>query len=239
VLTERNRQSARPTDSAGWLALDDAHVAQSPYRPPLVLAGGKACTVWDVDGRRYLDFESGQFCMSAGHAHPHVAAAIGAQAEQLMQIACRFTTPPRIELAKRLADLSPEPLNMCLFASTGSEANEIALRLAKRTTGRFEVVALERRYHGRTPATLSLSSSTRGHAARLRPDGRRNCADPDAVPLPLPIRLPRRVQPRLLRSGHRDDRPRHLRCPGGGDRRVRAGSRRGHSRSHGLGASHA
>ena len=62
-------------DSAAWLALDNAHVAQSPYRPPLVLERGEGCVVWDVEGRRFLDFESGQFCMSTGHGHPHVAAA--------------------------------------------------------------------------------------------------------------------------------------------------------------------
>jgi acetylornithine/N-succinyldiaminopimelate aminotransferase len=164
VLTERaaDRQPERPVDSTGWLAVDEAHVAQSPYRPPLVLAGGKGCTVWDVEGRRYLDLESAQFCMATGHAHPHVAAAIIAQAEQLLQIGNRFTSPLRIELAQRLAALSPEPLSMCLFGSTGSEANETALRLAKRTTGRFEVVALERGYHGRTLASFGLSSSTRG-----------------------------------------------------------------------------
>jgi 4-aminobutyrate aminotransferase-like enzyme len=61
-------------DSAAWLALDAE--SQSPYPPPLVLGGGQGCVVWDVDGRRFLDFESGQFCMSTGHAHPHVAAAI-------------------------------------------------------------------------------------------------------------------------------------------------------------------
>jgi acetylornithine/N-succinyldiaminopimelate aminotransferase len=98
--------SLRLTDAASWLALDEAHIAQSPYPPPLVLAGGEGCTVWDVEGRRYLDFESGQFCMSTGHAHPQVAAAISAQAGQLMQIGNRFTSPLRIELAQRLAALS-------------------------------------------------------------------------------------------------------------------------------------
>ena len=174
----------RPVDSSGWLALDDEHVAQSPYPPPLVLAGGKGSTVWDVEGRRYLDFESGQFCMSTGHAHPHVAAAIGAQAGQLMQIGNRFTSPLRIELAQRLAALSPAPLSMCLFASTGSEANEIAIRLAKRTTGRFEVVALERGYHGRTLGSFGLSSSTR----QMRRDYGPMAAGAVLIPTPYPYR---------------------------------------------------
>jgi 4-aminobutyrate aminotransferase-like enzyme len=176
--------SAQPADTADWLSLDRAHVAQSPYAPPLVLAGGEACTVWDVEGRRFLDFESGQFCMSTGHAHPHVAAAIRAQAGQLMQIGNRFTSPVRIELAQRLAALSPEPLSTCLFGSTGAEANEIAIRLAKRVTGRFEVAALERGYHGRTLATLSLSSSTR----RMRRDYGPMTVGTVLLPTPYPYR---------------------------------------------------
>lgn len=171
-------------DAAGWLALDEAHIAQSPYAPPLVLSGGRGCEVWDVDGRHFLDFESGQFCMSTGHGHPHVVAAIAAQAEQLMQIGNRFTTPVRIELARRLAALSPEPLSMCLFGSTGSEANETALRLAKRLTGRFEVVAVERGYHGRTLAAFSVSSSAR----RMHRDYGPMIAGTVLIPTPYPYR---------------------------------------------------
>jgi 4-aminobutyrate aminotransferase-like enzyme len=173
-----------PADSAGWLELDDAHVAQSPYRPPLVLAGGSGCTVWDVDGRRFLDFESGQFCMSTGHGHPRVAAAIAERAGGLMQIGNRFTSPVRIELARRLAALSPEPLDVSLFGSTGSEANELALRLAKRTSGRFEVVALERGYHGRTLGSFSLSSSARGMRRGYGP----MVAGAVLIPTPYPYR---------------------------------------------------
>jgi 4-aminobutyrate aminotransferase-like enzyme len=176
--------SAPPARSAAWLALDEAHVAQSPYPPPLVLEGGEGCVVWDVDGRRYLDFESGQFCMATGHAHPQVAAAVAAQAGRLMQIGNRFTSPLRIELAQRLAALSPDPLSTCLFGSTGSEANEIALRLAKRTKGRFEVVAVERGYHGRTLASFGLSSSTR----RMRRDYGPMAAGIVLIPTPYPYR---------------------------------------------------
>jgi 4-aminobutyrate aminotransferase-like enzyme len=172
------------SESPGWLELDEAHVAQSPYRPPLVLEGGEGCVVWDVDGRRFLDFESGQFCMATGHGHPRVVAAIGAQAAQLMQIGNRFTSPVRIELAQRLAALSPEPLSVCLFGSTGSEANETALRLAKRVTGRFETVALERGYHGRTLGSFGLSSSARG----MRRDYGPMAAGTVLIPTPYPYR---------------------------------------------------
>jgi 2,2-dialkylglycine decarboxylase (pyruvate) len=171
-------------DSTGWLELDHAYVAQSPYPAPLVLEGGEGCELWDVDGRRFLDFESGQFCMTVGHGHPHVVRAVVAQARRLMQIGNRFTSSVRIDLARQLAAISPDPLTMCLFGSTGSEANEIALRLAKRVTGRFEVVAVERGYHGRTLASFSLTSSSRGIRRGYGP----MAAGTALIPTPYPYR---------------------------------------------------
>ncbi|MFG1710943.1 aspartate aminotransferase family protein [Nonomuraea sp. M3C6] len=150
--------SAEPTD---WLERDQKVVAQSPYAPPLVLEKGRRCEVWDVHGRRFLDFESGQFCMSTGHSHPRIAQVAGEQAAILMQIGNRFTNPARILLAERLADLAPDPLAMSFFCSTGSEANETALRIAKLVTGRFEVLAQARGYHGRTASAYGASSSAR------------------------------------------------------------------------------
>jgi 2,2-dialkylglycine decarboxylase (pyruvate) len=150
------------TDLArAWLDRDRHVVAQSISPPSLVLDRGAGCYLWDVAGRRYLDFESGQFCMNTGHSHPGVVRAIEAQAGRLMQIGNRFTNPPRILLAERLAALAPDPLRVSFFCSTGSEANETALRIAKLVTGRFEVVAQARGYHGRTAAAFAASSSIR------------------------------------------------------------------------------
>ena len=154
--------NSAPTGSGdGWLRRDRRAVAQSPYAPPLVFDRGEGCRLWDVDGRRFLDFESGQFCMSTGHSHPRVTEAIVRQAERLMQIGNRFTCVPRIELAEKLAEISPPPLGRTFFCSTGSEATETALRIAKLVTGRFEVIGLQRGYHGRTSAAFALSSPSR------------------------------------------------------------------------------
>jgi 2,2-dialkylglycine decarboxylase (pyruvate) len=152
------RQAGGQSD---WLQRDRRRVGQSAYLPPLVLERGQGCELWDVDGRRFLDFESGQFCMSTGHSHPRVTQAICDQAQTLMQIGNRFTNRPRILLAERLAGLVPDPLGVSFFCSTGSEANETAIRIAKLVTGRFEVVALARGYHGRTSTAYSASSSHR------------------------------------------------------------------------------
>jgi 2,2-dialkylglycine decarboxylase (pyruvate) len=171
---------------ADWLRRDRAAVGQSPYPAPLVLEAGRGCELWDVDGRRYLDFESGQFCMSTGHSHPAVAKAVANQAARLMQIGNRFTSVPRILLAERLAELAPDPLARSFFCSTGSEANETALRIAKLVTGRFEVVGLMRGYHGRTSGAFSLSSSARGARAGYGP----LMPGTVLVPPPYPLRCP-------------------------------------------------
>jgi 2,2-dialkylglycine decarboxylase (pyruvate) len=148
-------------DQAEWLARDLRWVAQSAYPPPVVFDRGRGCELWDIEGRRFLDFESGQFCMSTGHSHPRVTQVVRHQAGLLMQIGNRFTNRPRILLAERLAELAPDPLGVSFFCSTGSEANETALRIAKLVTGRFEVVTAARGYHGRTSSAYGASSSVR------------------------------------------------------------------------------
>ena len=166
-----------------WLERDASVVAQSPYSPPLVFDRGLGCELWDVEGRRYLDFESGQMCMSAGHSHPAVTRAIADQVDHLMQIGNRFTNVPRIRLAEKLCELAPDPLGRCFFCSTGSEANETAIRIAKLVTNRFEVVALTRGYHGRTGTAFSLSSASRQAHAGFGP------LTPGAVLVPSPYSL--------------------------------------------------
>lgn len=115
---------------ADWLARNQRRVAQSAHPPPLVLERGQGCELRDVEGRRFLDFESGQFCMSTGHSHPKVTQVVRDQAETLMDIGSRFTNRPRVLLAERLGALVPEPLGVSFFCSTGSEANETAIRIA-------------------------------------------------------------------------------------------------------------
>ena len=124
--------------------------------------------------------------MSTGHSHPVVARAVADQAEQLMQIGNRFTNVPRILLAERLARLAPDPLARTLFCSTGSEANETAIRIAKLVTGRFEIVGLMRGYHGRTSASFSLSSAARQARRGYGP----TMPGTVLVPPPYPLRCP-------------------------------------------------
>jgi 4-aminobutyrate aminotransferase-like enzyme len=96
-------------------------------------------------------------CTSTGHCHPAYTQAIIDQAQKLVQTGSGYTSPARVLLAKKLAELLPGELECSYFACTGSEATEVALRLAKLVTGRSEIVALARGYHGMTHASLSVT----------------------------------------------------------------------------------
>ncbi|MCP4626951.1 MAG: aspartate aminotransferase family protein [bacterium] len=145
-----------------WVDLDRKYRAQVRKTRPIVLEKGKGAEVWDVEGKKYLDFESGQMAMVAGHSHPAVLKRIREQIELLMQNSIRVLNIPRVLLAKKLSEIVPDPLAKSFFLSTGAESVEAALRLAKKYTGRFEVVALLRGYHGRTAGSQSYTSISRG-----------------------------------------------------------------------------
>ena len=152
-----------------WVGLDRKYRAQVRKTRSIVLEKGKGVEVWDVEGKKYLDFESGQMAMVAGHSHPAVLERIREQIELLMQNSIRVLNIPRVLLAKKLSEIVPDPLAKSFFLSTGSESVEAALRLAKKVTGRFEVVCLLRGYHGRTAGSQSYTSISRGARAGYGP----------------------------------------------------------------------
>jgi 4-aminobutyrate aminotransferase-like enzyme len=155
---DKPNDSALPRSNAEWIALDREYVLQARYTSPYVLERGAGSKLWDVEGREFLDFHSGQVCANTGHCHPDLAAATARQLERLVQTGSMFTNPPQILLAKKLAEITPEPLQKSFFACSGSEAIEMALRAAKFFTGRSEVMGVLRSYHGMTMGAFSLSS---------------------------------------------------------------------------------
>lgn len=140
-----------------WIERDRAARLQSRYTFPEVLASGKGTVVYDTEGKEYLDFVSGQVCAVAGHAHPDYADAIASQAHTLVQRGSAFTDTCQIELAEQVARMCPGDLNKSYFACTGSESNEAALRMAKLLTGRHEVAAVVRGYHGLTAGSFGIT----------------------------------------------------------------------------------
>lgn len=125
--------------------------------PRRVLVRGEGAYVWDADGRRYLDLLGGIAVNALGHAHPTLTAAIAAQLGTLGQVSNFFATPTQVALAERLLELSGAPAGSRVFLSnSGSEANEAALKMARRT-GRPRVLALEGAFHGRTMGALAMT----------------------------------------------------------------------------------
>lgn len=127
--------------------------------PPVALARGEGCAVWDVDGRRYLDLIGGIAVSSLGHGHPALVEAVSRQAATLAHTSNLFLHEQEVLLAERLRTLLGEPARVFL-ANSGTEANEAALKIAikyGRTHGRGYMVAAENGFHGRTLGALSLT----------------------------------------------------------------------------------
>ena len=124
--------------------------------PKLALVRGEGPVVWDVDGNRYLDFLGGIAVNSLGHGHPALVSAVTQQLSTLGHGSNFFTSEPQVSLAERLLDLL-DSSGKVFFANSGTEANEAALKLTRRT-GRTHVVAMENGFHGRTMGALALTS---------------------------------------------------------------------------------
>ena len=125
---------------------------------PVVWDYAEGVWVTDVDGNRYLDFTSGVLVTNIGHSHPKHVEAIQKQAARLMNC-YSFPTRERIELAKQLLALLPENINKAFMLTTGAEATEAALRIAKRYTGKHEVLSFYGGFHGRTYGAMSVAGS--------------------------------------------------------------------------------
>ena len=126
----------------------------SDYQMP-VIKSARGATITDVDGKDYLDFSSGQMCSTIGHNHPRIADAIRGAADRVLHIYSAMLSPEVIELARRVVELVPAPLRKVMFFSTGGESNEAAIRMAKKATGKWEIVALGDSFHGSTGIALS------------------------------------------------------------------------------------
>lgn len=144
------------TDEA-WLRRYTAAVMPTYGRPQHVLVRGVGAEVWDADGRRYLDLLGGIATTVLGHSHPTLVAAVTGQLQTLGHVSNFFATPVQIELAERLLDLvrAPRPASVFL-CNSGAEANEAALKIARRT-GRPRVLAATGAFHGRTLGALTLT----------------------------------------------------------------------------------
>lgn len=136
------------------------HVCQTSSEPiGLVVERAKGSFIYAIDGEAYLDFMSGVAVNNIGHTHPKVVSAIIEQAQKYLHVMVygEYVLEPQVELAKRLSELLPEPLNVVYFTNSGTEANEGALKAAKKFTRKRKLVAFEGSFHGDTHGSLSVT----------------------------------------------------------------------------------
>ena len=147
--------------------LTDKYVARTYARTPIALVKGRGCKVWDADGKEYLDFLCGIAVNSLGHCHPAIVKAIKQQAQQLLHVSNLYYIQPQAELARDLCRHSFA--DRAFFCNSGAEANEAAIKLARRygqekMGGKYEIISTHNSFHGRTLATLTATGQEKVRA---------------------------------------------------------------------------
>ena len=143
------------------------------YREPLHIVRGAGAYLYDADGREYLDLVNN--VAHVGHCHPRVVEA-GARQMAELNTNTRYLHGSVIDYARRLAATLPDPLHVCFFVNSGSEANDLALRLAAAHTGREDVIVLDHAYHGHLRSTID-AEPVQVHGATAAAHARRGAAD--------------------------------------------------------------
>jgi acetylornithine aminotransferase len=147
--------------SKDYIQRADKVVTNTYKRFPIVFERGRGCTLWDTEGRQYTDFVAGIAVCNLGHANPEVSRALARQADQLFHVSNLFYTIPQVELAEWLVGRCFA--DRVFFCNSGAEANEAAIKLARKTFfdrgdfNRWRIVAMDQSFHGRTFATLSAT----------------------------------------------------------------------------------
>ena len=136
--------------------LDERFVLQTYERYPLELVRGSGCRVWDSEGNEYLDLIGGIACVPLGHAHPRVVKAIREQAGKLMHVSNLYYIENQARLAEMLSDLAPMKTK-AFFCNSGAEANEAAIKFARKHTKRHGIIAMSNSFHGRTFGALAIT----------------------------------------------------------------------------------
>jgi 4-aminobutyrate aminotransferase-like enzyme len=127
------------------------------FADPLPLERGEMQHVWDVEGKRYLDFFGGIVTVGVGHANPRITGPMKAQIDKLQHTSTLYPHEAMVSLAEKIAEITPGRLEKSFFTSSGSEANETAIDSARQHTGNLEIIALRHSYSGRSALTRSLT----------------------------------------------------------------------------------
>src|SRR5271166_4213635 len=137
---------------------------------PLHIADAEGCWFTDGAGKRYLDFSSQLMCVNLGHKNPRVVESIAEQARELCYVAPGYATKARAELSRLLLEVLPKGLVKFFFATSGTEANEAAFKIARMFTGKTKIISRYRSYHGSTMASIAATGDPRRWA--MEPGGK-------------------------------------------------------------------
>ena len=156
MIIEPFEQCANP-----WRDVEQ-HVGRygAPYFTPDIIDHAEGSYIYTEDGRKILDFTSGQMCATLGHNNPEVVQTIRTTIGRLDHLYSGMLSRPSINLCSHIAQTLPDPLTKVIPLSTGSEVNEAAIRMAKTVTGKFEIVSFGRSWHGLTQASAAATYSS-------------------------------------------------------------------------------
>ncbi|MBN2123773.1 MAG: aspartate aminotransferase family protein [Deltaproteobacteria bacterium] len=156
--------------TAETIAVENAHMLPFFTKIPISIDRGEGVYVWDEEGNRYLDLTAGWGVTCIGHAHPVIQTALMEQAARILQNPNSGLTysAVRARLLSLLADVLPANLTRVFFTNSGAEANDAAIKLARKVTGRRNVVSTEGSFHGRTISTASATGQIK-HREKYRP----------------------------------------------------------------------
>jgi acetylornithine/N-succinyldiaminopimelate aminotransferase len=138
-------------------ALEARYQLATYKKMPIVAERGEGVWIYTSDGQKYLDLYGGHAVAGTGHSHPHVVAAIRAQAEKLLFYSNLVYSEARARAAEKLASIAPPELTKAFFCNSGTEANENAMRMARMSTGRENIISFSGGFHGRTADSISAT----------------------------------------------------------------------------------
>jgi 4-aminobutyrate aminotransferase len=160
------------------------------YEEPIALARGEGMYVWDEDGHRYLDCFGGVLTTSVGHANHHVTEAIIDQVKQIAHTSTLYSSGPQVQLAAKLAEITPGKLEKSYFTNSGTEADETAVVAAKLYTGRQEIISLRHSYSGRSVSAMAASGVSTWRVIPAQVPGYVQAVAPYCYRCPLKLKYP-------------------------------------------------
>ena len=160
------------------------------FTEPLVADHAQGHYLWDLEGKRYLDFFGGILTIGVGHCHPKVTGKIKAQVDRLQHTSTVYPNEHIVGLAEKLAQITPGKIEKSFFTSSGTEANEAAVLLARMATGSFDVVALRHGYSGHSSLAKSLTAQAAWRAGGVVSVGISHAINPYCYRCPLKLTYP-------------------------------------------------